>query len=78
MYLFKGQSLSTTVHRKPTDKNIILTADSYHPLPPKRGLPVSQSHRLSRICDTEEEYDRQSNSLLEYFRLRGYPDTWLD
>ena len=68
--------MTTTVFRKRTDKNIILSADSHHPLPLKKSLPISQLYRLRRICDTEEEFNRQADTLLQRFHSRGYPDNW--
>lgn len=73
----KENKLNTTVYRKPTDKNTILSADSHHPLPLKKSLPVSQLHRLRRICDSEDEFDKQADSLLQRFQTRGYPVNWL-
>ncbi len=62
--------------RKLTDKNTLLSADSHHPLPLKKGLPLSQLYRLKHICDSEEEFEKQSIILKNRFCSRGYPQTW--
>lgn len=73
----QNNEISTTVFRKSTDKNTLLSADSHHPVPLKRGLPLSQLYRIRRICDTDAEFENQSTALLNRFRARGYPDQWL-
>ncbi len=50
MWVMKNNSsIITTLYQKDTDKNTLLPATSFHPTPLKRGLPVSQFFRLSRI-----------------------------
>lgn len=64
------------VFQKPTDKNTLLSANSHHPLPLKKGVPLSQLYRLSRICDSEEKIDKLSEILSKHFSSRGHPRTW--
>lgn len=73
------KKLRTTVFQKPTetDRNTIHAADSFHPLSLKKGLPLSQFHRLHIICDSEESFEEQSRILFSQFEARGYPHAWL-
>ncbi len=71
-----NNKISTTVFRKPTDINTLLSAESHHPLPLRKGLALSQLYRLRRICDSEEEFEKQSINLKNRFCSRGYPQTW--
>ncbi len=73
-----NESLHTTVFRKPTDKNTILSIDSYHPAPLKRSLPISQLHRLKRNCSNEHEFEEQAKLLFQLFHSKGYPQSWLN
>ena len=70
--------LSTTLYRKPTDKNSLLHATSAHPTALKRGLPYSQFLRLKRICSNPSDFEREKDIMYKNFVDRGYPSKWLD
>ena len=72
-----GNELTTTIYRKPTDKNNVILFESHHPAPLKLSLPVSQLYRLKRICNTEGDYHSQSETMLNRFREKGYPESCL-
>ena len=72
-----GKSFTTNVYRKPTDSNALLRADSFHPLPLKRSLPISQHSRIRRLCSDEMDYKVQADLLDTRFKSRGYPEDWL-
>ena len=67
-----GGKLSTSVYRKPTDRNNFLHFSSYHPPGLKRSLPYSQLLRTKRICSSEVTYERQANDLCDRFKTKGY------
>ena len=77
--LFKeNNTISTTIYRKPTDRNNLLKFTSHHPPPLKKSLPISQFYRLKRICSNTDDYESQSNTMLNRFREKGYPEDCLD
>ena len=67
----EGQ-LHTTVYRKPTDRNTVLKADSFHPNWLKNNIPFGQFQRLRRICDTDKEFEEQATVMSNRFAQRGY------
>lgn len=74
----EGNSLTTDLYRKPTDRNTLLRRDSYHPTPLKKSLPISQFNRIKRICGSTERYEKQKQNMKERFQMRGYPEEWID
>ena len=69
--------LSTELYRKPTDRNSLIHAESYHPMPLKKGLPIGQFKRIRRICSTDESFKVHSKDLQTRLGQRGYPDKWI-
>lgn len=69
--LEKGKLLTKT-YRKTTAANTLLVADSHHPKSLIRGIPVGQFLRIRRNCSTEDDFRRESDSLYNHFRERGY------
>lgn len=65
-------ALHTTIYRKPTDRNTILRADSFHPSSLISNIPFGQFQRLRRICDTDMDFEAQSNEMYSRFKHRGY------
>lgn len=73
-----GQSLSTDLFRRKMDRNNFLHAHSCHPPLLKKGLPVSQLHRIKRICSTDHLFETRKSEIWEKFKEKGYRDSWLD
>ena len=73
----KDNILSPSLYQKPTDRNTLLHAASFHPIPLKKSLPVSQLVRLKRICAVQEQYNESKDEMLAKFRERNYPEDWL-
>lgn len=67
-----GNSIHTTLYRKPTAGNALLRADSAHPKHTIRGVPYGQFLRLKRLCSTPESFHREAHSMAQRFRNRGY------
>ena len=65
--------LSTDLYCKPTDRNSLLRADSFHPTPLKKGLTISQFYRMFRICKSDVRYCMNSRpkTLLYILRTEG-------
>lgn len=64
--------LHTSIFRKPTDRNTILRADSFHPPWLTDNIPFGQFQRLKRICDSEEDYEKNALDMTQRFKARGY------
>ncbi len=77
LVLRNASGIETTSYRKPTDRNTILHGQSYHPVPLKRSLPISQFGRIRRICSIDEDFQLQSQILSERFRKRSYREEWI-
>lgn len=69
---------STSVYRKPTDRNTLLHYQIAHPRKLKDGLPFSQFLRYRRNCSDIRDYKTQAIQLKEKFRERGYPSRVID
>lgn len=72
-----GDRLGTNLYRKPTDRNSILHGQSFHPVPLKRSLPVSQFNRIRRICSSDTDYQIQAADLESRFLQRQYKPRWI-
>ncbi|XP_069502378.1 uncharacterized protein [Ambystoma mexicanum] len=66
-------TLSTTLFRKPTDKNTLLIYNSFHPRSLRENLPIGQFLRLRRNCTDLEDFTRASRALKQRLSARGYP-----
>ena len=64
--------LHTSMFRKPTDRNTILRADSYHPSWLVENIPFGQFQRIKRICDSEEGFEINAQDMSQRFKKRGY------
>ncbi|OCT55870.1 hypothetical protein XELAEV_18002621mg, partial [Xenopus laevis] len=64
----------TRIYTKPTDRNQLLSYDSFHPPSVKRSIPISQFTRVSRITNNpvvlEQDLESMSRKLID----RGYPN----
>lgn len=74
----QGNSLATTVYRKPTDRQQYLHFDSNHPRHCKVGIPYSQAYRYRRICSDIQEFERTSITLKETLLNQKYPEEIID
>lgn len=62
----------TSILRKPTDRNIILRSNSFHPPWLIENIPQGQFLGLKRICDLENDFEIQLQHMTSRFRQRGY------
>ncbi len=69
--------LSTSLYRKPTDRNSILHGQSCHPTSLKKSLPVAQFHRIRRICSSDQDFQEKATDLKNRFLTRGYKEEWV-
>ncbi|XP_075706647.1 uncharacterized protein LOC142741141 [Rhinoderma darwinii] len=65
--------LSTTIFRKETSVNSLLHASSFHPSHVIRAIPTGQFLRARRVCDSDSNFERESQCLRTRFIQRGYP-----
>nr|XP_033799951.1 vomeronasal type-2 receptor 26-like [Geotrypetes seraphini] len=64
---------STSIYRKPTDRNNLLRYDSHHPRHLRRNIPTGQFLRLRRLCSSRTEFECKAEDMKERFKERGYP-----
>ncbi|XP_078515246.1 extracellular calcium-sensing receptor-like [Lissotriton helveticus] len=69
----KEGSLSTTMYRKPTDRNSLLHYTSHHPKALRTNLPFGQFLRIRRNCSALTDYKTESAILSRNLLERGYP-----
>ena len=70
--------ITTDVHTKPTDANMLLPFHSCHPRHCMRGIPRGQALRLRRICSEDETFMLRCRELQERLIRRGYPKPLLE
>lgn len=63
-----GESVHTTVYRKPTAGNTLLRADSAHPKYTIQGVPYGQFLRLRCLCSTPKSFQMEANNMAQRFR----------
>ncbi|XP_078513690.1 uncharacterized protein LOC144772893 [Lissotriton helveticus] len=73
-----NDKFETTLYSKTTDRNNLLTYQSFHPTPLKQHLPYSQLLRVKRIVSDPEESKAQTQIILNKFKKRGYPNEVLN
>ena len=66
-------TISTRLYRKPTDGRQYVHWTSAHPAKLKASIPYAQLLRIKRNCSKDEDFLKEASSLLEVFRIRGYP-----
>lgn len=69
--------LGSNLYRKSTDRNSILHGQSFHPIPLKRSLPLSQFSRIRRICSSDSDFQAQAADLEKRFQQRQYKHEWI-
>ena len=70
-----GNSLSTSVHYKPTDSHNYLLHLSSHPQHVKNAIPFSQFLRLRRLCSNDSDFNNKCEEMYQFFkkpRLRSH------
>ena len=70
-----GNSLSTSVHYKPTDSHNYLLHLSSHLQHVKYAIPFSQFLRLRRLCSNDSDFNNKCEEMYQFFKKRGYPDS---
>ncbi|KAL2080587.1 hypothetical protein ACEWY4_024380 [Coilia grayii] len=70
--------LETSIYRKPTDRNTILHASSFHPNHTVKNIPYGQLVRLRRICSNDNDFVVKANEMSRRFKQRGYDETLIN
>ena len=70
--------LKSSLHVKPTNKQLFLDYHSNHPDHTKQSLPYSQALRVVEKCTAEEDRDKQLEILNRKFEERNYPTEIID
>ena len=78
LILESNGSISTSLYRKPTDRNAYLHYNSYHPLKQKENIPFGQFLRAKKICSSSTEADESIEQIKKKFADRGYPGNKLN
>ncbi|XP_071983969.1 uncharacterized protein [Engystomops pustulosus] len=68
-----GTRLVTSLFRKPTATNNLLSFASFHPKHLRTSIPVGQFLRVRRNCCDDMDFRTQAKDLTERFQARGYP-----
>ena len=70
--------LHSSIYRKETHKNTVLSAKSFHPPSLIKNIPFGQFQRLRRICDDAHDFNEKSMDMYNRFLQRGYSPKTLD
>ena len=65
--------LSTTLYKKPTDRNAYLHYGSYHPENQKKNIPYGQFLRARKICSNKKDAEKAIDEIAQKLTNRGYP-----
>ena len=65
--------LTTSLYKKPTDRNAYLHYGSYHPDSQRTNIPYGQFLRAKKICTTQEDADKAIDDIAKKLNNRGYP-----
>lgn len=71
-------SVSTTLYRKPTDRQQYLHFYSSHPRHCKTSIPYSQAHRYRRICSGRDDFEKHAEELKTSLIGQKYPEEIID
>nr|VZI49345.1 unnamed protein product [Spirometra erinaceieuropaei] len=69
--------IATSVHRKSSDAEIILSYQSNHPAAHKRSCVRTLFHRAYRYCSSADLLKDELAYLHRFFRLNGYPASFV-
>ncbi|OCT56484.1 hypothetical protein XELAEV_18000041mg [Xenopus laevis] len=72
MLRVEGNSINTSIFRKPCSGNTLLYASSCHPKKLIEGIPVGKFLRLRRNCSTNKDFGCQAREMQRSFLERGY------
>ena len=70
--------LKTSLHVKPTNKQLFLDFHSNHPQHCKQSLPYSQALRIVERCSVQTDRDEHLENLKTKFQERNYPEKVID
>ena len=70
-----NNSLSTSVHYKPTDSHNYLLHSSSQLQHVKNAIPFSQFLRLRRLSSDDTDFNYKCEDMCQFFKKRGYPDS---
>lgn len=73
-----GQTLSTSVYRKPTHTGVFLNYHALVPMSWKKGLIMCLLHRAKAICSSHSLLSSEINNLKEMFMKNCYPANFFD
>ena len=74
----KDGKITTDLHVKPTDRHQYLHFSSAHPNHTKRSIVFSQTLRISRLCSSESDYERNKEKMRSWFVKSEYPEKLID
>ena len=73
VHLSPTGQITTTLYKKPTDRNAYLHYTSYHPHKQVENIPFGQFLRARKICSDPKDAISAMNDIEHKFHLRGYP-----
>ena len=82
--LYKGQRFHQTgildikTHKKKTNKQLYVHADSYHPPGTKKGIAKGETNRYLRTNSNETNFNTMSQKLKNKLKERGYKEKQID
>lgn len=76
--IIEDDKLSTTLYRKPTDRQQYLHYQSDHPRHCKNSIPYGQAHRFKRICSKDTDFHASSQKLKLVLEKQKYPPHVID
>ncbi len=69
--VYEDVEVYTTLYTKPTDTHTYLHYRSFHPIDQKTSGPYCQLVRVKRIWTRQIDYEKKSEMILNYYKLRG-------
>ena len=72
-----GTSLRTTLYRKPTDTEKILSFSSAHPKSVYAGIACSMFHRARNLCSNVEDQEAAQREAFAQLSKNGYPKRFI-
>ena len=73
IHLSKEGVITTSLYKKPTDRNGYLHHSSYHPIEQIRNIPFGQYLRAKKICSNSNEAKKSMHEIASKLNNRGYP-----
>ena len=70
-------NLTTSVHRKGSNADIILNYESNHPAAHKRSCVRTLFHRANRYCSNDDLLRKELAYLYRFFQSNGYPVSFM-